>query len=60
MPTKLLNVKAVAEHLDEHPQTTRARFRRGEIKGVKKGTGPRARWYATESAVNHFITRRTQ
>ncbi|WBL18474.1 helix-turn-helix domain-containing protein [Citricoccus sp. NR2] len=57
MPTKLLSAKKIAEVLGENPQTTRKRLRRGEIKGIKKGTGSRAHWFATESAVNHFINR---
>lgn len=60
MATKLMNLKKIAETLDEHPATTRSRLRRGEIRGLKKGDGPRAQWYATESAVSHFITKRTR
>lgn len=59
MPTQLLTLRETAERLREHEQTTRKRLRAGELKGTRKGTGPRARWYVTESALDHFIKRRT-
>ena len=60
MPTVLLTVREAAARLRENEQTTRARLRTGELRGVKKGNGPRARWYVTESAVENFITRSTR
>lgn len=58
MPTKLLTVKQAAERLGEHPDTTRARLRSGELKGVK--FGPRSPWKVTESAIEHFIQKHTR
>ena len=59
MPTQLLTLRETAERLREHEQTTRKRLRSGEIKGTRKGTGPRARWYVTESALEHYIRKVT-
>lgn len=62
MPTKLLTVEQVAELLCEHPQTTRQRLREGihdrrQLQGIKKGNGPRARWYVTEKALEAYLQR---
>lgn len=60
MPTRLLTVKEAAERLAEHPDTTRARLRSGELRGVRKSPGPRARWHVTEKALEAYITRSTR
>ncbi|TFH97822.1 DNA-binding protein [Micrococcus lylae] len=60
MPTRLLTVKEAAAALAEHPDTTRARLRRGELRGVRKSNGPRARWHITEKALAAFIERNTR
>jgi excisionase family DNA binding protein len=60
MATKLLTVRQAAEVLGEHPDTVRQRLRRGEIKGTKYSTGPKAHWRVTEAALDHFIMKRTQ
>lgn len=60
MPTRLLTVRQVAERLAEHPDTTRARLRRGELRGVRKSDSPRARWHVTEKALEAYITRSTR
>lgn len=58
MPTRLLTVAEVARLLNEHPETTRTRLRRGEITAVKKSEGSRAAWRVSEKAVEAFIHRR--
>lgn len=58
MPTRLLTVTEVARLLNEHPETTRTRLRRGEITAVKKSEGSRAAWRVSEKAVEAFIHRR--
>lgn len=58
MPTVLLTVKQAAARLNEHPDTTRARLRAGELKGTRFGPCPP--WKVTESAVEHFIKRSTK
>lgn len=65
MSTRLLSVRETAAVLKEHPDTTRARLRSGELTGVKKrkptpGKLDRVRWYVTESALDHFIRKNTQ
>ena len=60
MPTRLLTVKETAARLAEHPGTTRARIRRGEIPAVRKTDSPRARWSVTEKALDAYISRRTR
>lgn len=58
MPTKLLNVRQAAERLTEHPDTTRARLRSGQLKGTRlTKNGP---WKVTEAAVEHLIRKSTQ
>lgn len=57
MPTRCLSVDQVAELLGEHPETVRERLRRGELKGGKRGDGPRARWFVTEKTVEAYIQR---
>lgn len=59
MPTRLLTVTEAATVLADHPETLRQRLRRGELTGVKKGDGPRARWYVTEKALDAYINRRS-
>lgn len=60
MPTRLLTVREAAALLAEHPDTTRQRLREGQLRGVKKSNGPRARWHVTEAAVAAFIARGTR
>ncbi|WP_167635525.1 helix-turn-helix domain-containing protein [Micrococcus lylae] len=55
-----MTVKEAAAALAEHPDTTRARLRRGELRGVRKSNGPRARWHITEKALAAFIERNTR
>lgn len=62
MPTRLLTVKEAASLLAEHPDTTRQRLREGvtdprQLQGIKKGNGPRARWYVTEKALESYLRR---
>lgn len=59
MPTRLLTVPQAADLLAEHPETLRQRLRRGELTGVKKGDGPRARWFITEKAIDAYVSRRS-
>lgn len=63
MPTVLLSVKQAAERLGEHPDTTRARLRRGGqapggLTGVK--LNPRGPWKVTEAAIEHLIKKSTR
>lgn len=58
MPTVLLSVKQAAERLGEHPDTTRARLRAGELKGTR--FSKRGPWKVTESAIEHLIKRSTR
>lgn len=58
MPTRLLTVSEVARLLNEHPETTRKRLRRGEITAVKKSEGSRAAWGVSEKSVEAFLHRR--
>ncbi|VXA93447.1 helix-turn-helix domain-containing protein [Citricoccus sp. K5] len=58
MPTVLLSVKQAAERLNEHPDTTRARLRAGELKGTR--FSKRGAWKVTEAAVEHLIKRSTK
>lgn len=58
MATILLTVIQAAERLNEHPDTTRARLRSGELKGTR--FGPRSPWKVTESALDHFVKRSTR
>ncbi|SJN26899.1 hypothetical protein FM125_06440 [Micrococcus lylae] len=60
MPTRLLTVRQAAERLGEHPDTTRARLRSGELRGVRLSNGPRARWRVTEKALEAFVSRCTR
>ncbi|WP_313816335.1 helix-turn-helix domain-containing protein [Citricoccus sp.] len=58
MPTVLLSVKQAAERLGEHPDTTRARLRAGDLKGTR--LTERGPWKITESALEHFIKKNTR
>lgn len=58
MPTTLLTVKEAAERLNEHPDTTRARLRAGELKGTR--FSKRGPWKVTEKAIDHLIQRSTR
>lgn len=58
MPTQMYTVKEAAAFLGEHPDTTRERLRKGEIKGTR--FGPRSPWRVTEKALDHFIQKHTR
>ncbi|MEO9246428.1 helix-turn-helix domain-containing protein [Citricoccus nitrophenolicus] len=58
MPTILLTVIQAAERLNEHPDTTRARLRSGELKGTR--FSKRGPWRVTERAIDHFIQKGTR
>lgn len=60
MPTRLIPLAEAAAVLAEHPETTRKRMRRGELRGTKKGDGPRARWFVTDRVLQAYIDRRTR
>lgn len=58
MPTILLTVIQAAERLNEHPDTTRARLRSGQLKGTR--LSKRGPWRVTEKAIDHLIQRSTR
>ena len=65
MTARLLTVREAADRLAEHPDTTRARLRAGDLPGVKKskpaaGKLDRVRWYVTETSLDYFIRKNTR
>lgn len=58
MPTVLLSLDETARRLNEHPQTTRRRLRKGELDGMKKSDAARAPWFVTEKSLESYIARR--
>lgn len=55
MNEQLLTVEQVAEYLQVHPRTAQAWIRRGDIVGVRIGTGRTAAWRVEPAALQAYI-----
>jgi excisionase family DNA binding protein len=54
---QLLTVEQVAERLQVHPKTVQAWIRKGDLVGVRLGTGRTSAWRVEQDQLQAFIER---